>query len=46
MENIAYFRPTGEPDAPYDVVQGPPVMREVAVVGFAQSPVSARTSSS
>ena len=38
FESIRYFRPIDEPDAPFEQLQGAPLMRDVAVVGFAQSP--------
>ena len=36
--NIRHFRPTGEPDVAVREVQGASVMRDVAVVSFAQTP--------
>ena len=43
-EDILYFRPTGEPDAPIESYHPPAMstLRNVALVGFAQLPVVAR----
>jgi len=37
LESIKYFKPTGEPDAEFESF-GAPLMRDVAVVSYAQSP--------
>ena len=39
--SISHFAPTGEPDAPYETLCEAPV-RDVAVIGFAQSPCGVR----
>ena len=37
MKNIKYFKPSGEPDATVRELQGPPLMRDVAVISFSQA---------
>ena len=44
--SIKWWRPTGEPDADYETLQGARLMRDVAVVAFAQSRPRAPRSSS
>ena len=46
LESIRWFSPTGEPDAPFESLQGAPLMtRDVAIVSFAQPPSCARAAS-